>query len=55
MRPIQALLFVLACVLLQCALQGEGGEGPRTLAALGGLSSLMGLATALDEASRRVP
>ncbi len=55
MKPTQACLFLLAHVLLLCFLRGLRGEALSALAALGGMASFIGLATALDAASRRAP
>ncbi len=55
MTPAQLSLFLLAHVLLACALTGTRGEVPQVLSAWCALASLLGLVSALGEASRRRP
>lgn len=55
MTPAQLCLFLLAHVLLACALAGARGDVPALLSAAGAVAALLGLATALDAAPRRGP
>ena len=53
MTPAQLCLFLLAHVLLACALTGAPGDVPSLLSAGCAVASLLGLATALGAAPPR--
>ncbi len=55
MTPAQFSLFLVAHVLLACALSGARGDMPALLSAGCALASLLGLATAVGNTPRRRP